>query len=329
MEERKSYQLYMLEGEVEKVQFEYDCQYRSGERIANRMDQFIFSIKLGVVYLFLVAVVFFLVPLILEVAGVPFALFYLVEPFFLFGSIILLILALGAFYKGKFGMSYFKMKRQKQECEEKLLLVSQRLNKLLLQKEQLEEELAQEEGTDTQVHEFDISGRWEKRVQSDDLQCRIEMLQYKKEREQKEQKAAFLELQDVMKEEESVQQKKKKYSFWILIGVIGEIIGTVLWTSSDLLYFNIGKVLIVLLTMLVLLPSIFLWLSNYMYTFFGKDLWFNRALFPKMHDYSFPKRKERLQKEMQEHKQRITELEKEQERLQQELKTTRKDFEFH
>ena len=119
MNERKSYQLHMLEGELEKVQFEYDCEYRSTENMENRMRDFLFSIKLGVAYLVMVVFCFLILSNVLSITEFSIPLL-LMQPVLFFGSVILIILAFGAFYKAKFGMSYFKMKEQKEEKEAEL-----------------------------------------------------------------------------------------------------------------------------------------------------------------------------------------------------------------
>ena len=315
MNERKSYQLYMLEGELEKVQFEYDCEYRSTEHIENRMRDFMFSIKLGAVYLVILVICILLLTVALseEEFSVP---LILMQPFLFFGCIVLHILAFGAFYKAKFGMSYFKMKEQKEEREEKLLIVTQKLNKLTLQKEQLEEEIALE--TKEQEVEQEFSQRWEESVQRENIQCKIEMLQYKKEREEKEYRAAQLELQNVMKEEEKVRQQKKKHTFHLWIGIVGLIIGFVMWTSANLTISLIGKTSIILFTMLVILPSLFLWLSKHITLSVGEELWLNRVLFKEMYEYSYPKRQEKLQREIETHNQNMKEIEKEQKQLEEE-----------
>ena len=315
MNERKSYQLHMLEGELEKVQFEYDCEYRSTENMENRMRDFLFSIKLGVAYLVMVVFCFLILSNVLSITEFSIPLL-LMQPVLFLGSVILIILAFGAFYKAKFGMSYFKMKEQKEEKEAKLLIVSQKLNKLNLQKEQLEEEISLEKKEIEEEQNF--SEKWEKSVQRENIQCKIEMLQYKREREKKEYHAAQLELQNLIKEEEKVRWQKKKHTFHLIIGMIGMIAGFVMWASSNLTANLIGEIFIIMFTMLVILPSLFLWFSKQITLSVGEDLWLNRVLFKEMYEYSFPKRQERLQKEIKGHNQQIAEIERELKELEEE-----------
>lgn len=305
----------MLEGELEKVQFEYDCEYRSIEAMENRMRDFLFSIKLGAAYVVMVAFCCLVLSNVLSITEFSIPLL-LMQPVLFFCFVILIILAFGAFYKAKFGMSYFKMKEQKEEKEAKLLIVSQKLNKLTLQKEQLEEEIALEKKEIEEEQKY--SEKWEKSVQRENIQCKIEMLQYKREREKKEYHTAQIDLQNLMKEEEKVRWQKKKHIFHLLIGIIGFIAGIVMWTSTNLTANLIGKFFIISFALFVILPSFFLWFSKQVTLSVGEDLWFNRVLFKEMYEYSFPKRQERLQKEIEGHNQQIAEIERELKELEEE-----------
>lgn len=316
MNERKSYQLYMLEGELQKVQFEYDCEYRSMEHAENRMRNFLFSLKIGVAYLAMVVVCFFLLSVILIVATKRSAPLLFTMLILFLGCVLLIILAFGAFYKARFGMSYFKLKEQKEEQEAKLLIATKKLNKLTLQKEQLEEELVLEKKEQKVEPEF--SEKWEKSIQREQIQCKIEMFQYKKEREEKEQHAAQLDLQNLMKEEEKLRRQKKEHGVCLLIGIIGWIIGFALWTSMNETINLIGRAFIILFPLFVIFPSLFLWLSKYITLSVGEDLWLNRVLFKEMYEYSFQKRQEKLRKEIKEHNQQIEEIEIEQKQLEKE-----------
>lgn len=321
MEERTSYQLYRLEGEEQRLQFEYECAFHANEKCKEKISEFWFSLKLGIAYLVLNVSIFFLLPEFLTMINYPLSIEGL-APIAILGCLALGILGLGAFAREGFGINYHKLKKQKLESDNILTEISQKLNKVLIQKEQLEEALAQEEASieeATSVGETIENTELERRIQEDMLQCKIERIEYTIQREKKEYKEIVREQEEILKEEKKVKQKKKKYGILSGMGMGAELISVFLWSSSILFLQTLGKVLLVVIPFLWIVPAVFCWFSQYVYTFFGEDLWINKVLFKEMYSYSLPKRKEENQKKIQSYKEQFEQLEKEQMYLQEEL----------
>lgn len=311
-QERKSYQLYRLEGELEKVQFTYDCAYRSYENAKKRMADFRFSLRLGVVYCILVLLMLLILPnLLVDQIGI--VAFYYIAAFFLFAGIAAFFLALGAFYKGKFGLKYFKIKKQMEQCEEHLLEESTRLNKIQMQKEMLEEEVASKK---EKVSE-EIGMREENniRMQQEDIVCRLDMLALQKQRAEREKQELQKELVVLTEEENHKRAKRERHQTCMFVGLVAILISILFYYFGGEKIATAANVAGVLFFFIMVLPAAMLVYVDFVMLSVQSDFFLNRILFRNIYEYALPQRRAKLEKEIEDNRNRIEKIEKKQQYL--------------
>lgn len=321
MKEKKSYQLYLLEGEIEKAQFEYDREFRSNAKMEKQMKDFKFTMKLGGLYALVLSL--YMGMLVIWFRG---NWDFMITLGLLEALGALLVFTYGAFAHKQSGvMSYQNVKGRLLDSEERLFMASQNLSKLLLQKEQLQEEMGQELVVESDVKE-NLSEKWENMVEQEDLECRKNAIRFQKSREEKEKNRAFAELQNIVAEEVKVETEKKTYKFWWILSIVGMVIGLFIACSGEPVYAAIGRLLVLSLLVFVFIPFFFLYSTKLVYTSLGSDVWINRILLKELHEESLPVKKQKLQEEIAQREKCMEELDVQYKQLEQEIETVKIEY---
>ncbi|MDE7424955.1 MAG: hypothetical protein K2N51_14910 [Lachnospiraceae bacterium] len=325
MEQRKSYQLYLLEGEQQRAEFEYQNACRADESVHKRLNDYKFYLRMSVIYAIL-TVVFVTGAFAIGFMAGGTDLVILVVPFIFLMSIVSVILWLGMIWKSiKFGISYRKLKEKKEQTEADLFCAGQKLNNIQIKIDNLkgEIELEEEQKTkkNTQISEEN---------QQDALVCKQEALGYRIGRLKKDYDEAKTELHRVMKEEFQNELDKKRYGKLTIAGVVILIILAVIQSLDVTIFSTVAsRVVILLMPWCIIIPYSIGWLSKAMNTFWGEKLWINQFVFREMYNYSIAGRIQQCRENMKQTKEDIAVLEKEKEEVIKELQLFSKSTCYH
>lgn len=311
MEQRKSYQLYLLEGEQKKAEFEHHNAYRADESVQRRLNDYKFYLRMSVVYAILTIVFIAGANAIGFMAGGT-ELITLIIPFIFLMSIISAILWLGMVWKTiKFGVSYKRLRKKKDQTEADLLSASQKLNSIQIKIDSLKEEIGLEEEQKKKENIL-IS----KEEQEEVLACKKDALEYRIDRLENDYKEMEAELYGLLKDEFQNELDKKRYGKFTIAGVVILMV-LVMIQAMDITIFSTvaSRVIILLMPWCIIMPCSIVWLSKAMNTFWGEKLWINQFIFREMHDYSIAERIRQCRESMDQIKQNIAILEKEKEKV--------------
>lgn len=309
MEQRKSYQLYLLEGEQQKAEFEHQNAFRADESVQRRLNDYKFYLRMSVIYAILTIVFVAGANAIGFMAGGT-ELVMFVVPFIFLMIIISVILWLGMIWRTiKFGVSYKRLREKKDQTEADLFCASQKLNSIQIKIDNLKKEIGLEE--EQRKKENDPISKEE---QEEALVCKQEALGYRIERLKKDYNETETELHRVLKEEFQNELDKKRYRKLTIAGVIILLILAVIQGLDVTIFSTVAsRVVILLMPWCIIIPYSIGWLSKAMNTFWGEKLWINQFIFREMHDYSIAGRIRQCRENMSQIKENIAILEKEKE----------------
>ena len=311
MEQRKSYQLYLLEGELERVEFEYQNAYRAEESAKERIGDYKFYLRMSAVYAFMTVMFLFGGNIISFIAG-GISLVYLVAPILFLFSLISTAFWLGTIWKFiRFGFSLKKLQKKKEESEVELFSASQKLNNLQLQIENLKTELAVEE-KEKRKEEPELTEADEQ----ENLLRKKETLDYRIDRLEKTYHETEAELHRMLKEEFENEREKKRYGKLTIAGLVLAVFLLFLQAMDIMIFTTVAsRVIIMLMPWCILIPYSIAWLSKAMNTFWGEKLWINQFIFKEIHEYSLAERIRKNREELRQLKENIAELKKQKEEI--------------
>lgn len=306
MEERKTLQLYKLEGELERLEFEHKNACKADEAIERRIQNFRFSIRLAVSYSIISLLFFVLAPYLVLLGGGEDLLTF-VYPFILIIFMGLIILSAGAFYhafskKGR----YYHLKKKKMQTEQAVLEAGKQLSKINLQVDTLREEIVYEE----KQEDIKENPETTEVVESENQNRLKEMLLLQEARKEKAHKELLRDLENIQLEEMKNEKWMKIYGVQTILSIALLALLIILRTISIHIFPKVfTEVIILFMPWVAIFPSSIMWLSKYLNRFWGEDLWINRVLFSGIHEYSISARKnqilveiERLEKELEENR---------------------------
>lgn len=306
MEQSKSYQLYKLEGEQQKAEFEYQNAYRANQSVLRKMDDVKYYLRMSIMYMCLIILFVMGAEFIFSITGDG-ILARIIIPFIYIAVLISLILWLGIIWKFiKYGFSYGKVRRKKEQTENDLISAGQRLNSIQIKMENLQKEIESEEEA-VELDPIEVQ---------ETLVRKIRTLEYKINRLKRNYDETESEFHVLLKEEFENEQDKKRYARLTIAGVILLFILAVIQSFDIMAYYTIAaRVIILLMPWCIIMPYSIGWLSKAMNTFWGEELWINRFVFKEIHDYSIAGRIRKSQENMKQIKEEIAVLEKEKQKL--------------
>lgn len=316
MEQRKSYQLYLLEGEQQKAEFEHQNAFRADESVQRRLNDYKFYLRMSVLYA-IITIVFIAVVYVIGMMAGGIDLVGFVLPFVLLMILISGILWLGMIWKTiKFGVSYKRLRKKKDQTEADLFCASQKLNSIQIKIDSLKEEIGLEE-EQRKKENIPIS----QEEQEEALVCKKEALEYRIDRLKKDYKEMETELHRLLKDEFENEWEKKRYGKLTIAGVVILLILAVIQGLDVTIFSTVAsRVVILLMPWCIIIPYSIGWLSKAMNTFWGEKLWINQFIFREMHDYSIAGRIHQCRENMRQIKENIAILEKEKEKVTDEQK---------
>lgn len=311
MEQRKSYQLYLLEGEQQRAEFEYQNAYRADESVQKRLNDFNFYLRMSIIYAILTIIFIAVANAIGFMAGgVNLVLF--VVPFIFLMSIISVLLWLGMIWKSiKFGLSYRSLRKKKEQMEANLVCASQKLNSIQIKIDSLKREIGLEE-EQRKKENPQIS----KEEQQEALVRKQETLGYRIDRLKRNYNETEAELHTVLKEEFQNELDKKRYGRLTIAGVVILVILAAIQRLDVTIFSTVAsRVIILFMPWCIIIPYSIGWLSKVMNTFWGEKLWINKFIFWEIHNYSIAGRIRNCRESMKQLKENIAILEKEKEEI--------------
>lgn len=315
MEQRKSYQLYLLEGEQQRAEFEHQNACRADESVQKRLNDFKFYLRMSLIYAILTVLFITGANAIGFMAGGT-VLVMLAVPFIFLMSIVSVLLWLGMIWKSmKFGISYRRLREKKEQTEADLFCTGQKLNSIQIKIDNLKREIELEE-EQRKKENFPIS----EEIQQEILVCKQEALGYRIGRLKKDYDETETELHRVLKEEFQNELDKKRYGKLTIVGVVILIILAVIQGLDVTIFSTVAsRVVLLLMPWCIIIPYSIGWLSKAMNTFWGEKLWINRFVFREMYNYSIAGRIQQCRENMKQTKDNIAVLEKEKEKITKEL----------
>lgn len=267
MEQRKSYQLYLLEGEQQKAEFEHQNAFRADESVQRRLNDYKFYLRMSVLYA-IITIVFIAVVYVIGMMAGGIDLVGFVLPFVLLMILISGILWLGMIWKTiKFGVSYKRLRKKKDQTEADLFCASQKLNSIQIKIDSLKEEIGLEE-EQRKKENIPIS----QEEQEEALVCKKEALEYRIDRLKKDYKEMETELHRLLKDEFENEREKKRYGKLTITGVIILMILVIIQAMDITIFSTVAsRVTILLMPWCIIIPYSIGWLSKAMNTFWGRS----------------------------------------------------------
>lgn len=307
MEQKISYQLYLLEGELQKAEFEYDRAYRAQENIQKRVNDYKFYLTMSGVYAVFIAIFWGIAELVSYKVGAAEMARFLI-PAALLVSLISTILWLGmCFQYIKYIASYKTLREKKEQTELDLFSASQKLNSIQLKMSKLREENSSMETSAQRekVEEQPLERIEPDRTMEEDT-CGQQVSRYRVDRLRRSYDETESELHNLLKEQFENDREKKRYRKLTIAGVVILLLFAVLQALDFSIFSTVfARVMVLVMPWCMIIPYSIGWLSKAMNNFWGEELWINRFIFREMHNYSIAEKIRTCQEKMEQLKKDI------------------------